>query len=87
MCGNDLSPFQPSGVPPNVKFEIDDFEQDWPYEEGTFDLVHARTLSRSVADWGRCIERLFVRSRWWGLGGAGTWVYVRGLWGRRLTCG
>lgn len=29
IIGTDLSPVQPSWVPPNCKFEIDDFELDW----------------------------------------------------------
>lgn len=29
ILGNDISPIQPSLVPPNVKFEVDDIEQEW----------------------------------------------------------
>ena len=29
ILGIDLSPVQPSWVPPNCRFEIDDFELDW----------------------------------------------------------
>lgn len=29
VMGTDLSPIQPEWVPPNVSFEIDDFEADW----------------------------------------------------------
>lgn len=37
-------------APPNVLFEIDDAEEEWTYHE-PFDLVHARHLTRAVADW------------------------------------
>ena len=29
MIGTDLSPVQPSWVPPNLQFEVDDFELQW----------------------------------------------------------
>ena len=29
VLGTDLSPVQPSWAPPNCRFEVDDFEQDW----------------------------------------------------------
>jgi tRNA G46 methylase TrmB len=29
VIGTDLSPIQPQWVPPNLKFEIDDFEREW----------------------------------------------------------
>jgi len=29
VLGTDLSPVQPSWVPPNCRFEVDDFELDW----------------------------------------------------------
>ena len=36
MTGLDLSPQQPSFVPPNVRFEIDDATRDWAFPAGTF---------------------------------------------------
>ena len=29
VTGTDLSPTQPSWVPPNVRFEVDDFKDEW----------------------------------------------------------
>ncbi|KAL4923553.1 class I SAM-dependent methyltransferase [Aspergillus undulatus] len=51
IIGTDLSPIQPSWVPPNVQFEIDDCTQDWLYGRDVFDFVHIRALYGSVADW------------------------------------
>ncbi|KAI5787970.1 UMTA methyltransferase family protein [Pyronema domesticum] len=59
VIGNDLSPIQPGWVPPNCKFEVDDFEADWPHPHDTFDVVHARTLSGSVKDWPKLHEQAF----------------------------
>jgi SAM-dependent methyltransferase len=36
-------------VPPNCRFEVDDFEQEWTFGEDRFDLVHARFLMGSVS--------------------------------------
>ncbi|KAL2868724.1 class I SAM-dependent methyltransferase [Aspergillus lucknowensis] len=51
VIGTDLSPIQPSFVPPNVRFEIDDATDNWVYPENHFDLVHVRSLYGAVADW------------------------------------
>ena len=48
--GTDLSPIQPTWVPPNVQFEIDDFNLDWIDTE-KYDLIHDRELLGSVPDW------------------------------------
>ncbi|KAL4875215.1 S-adenosyl-L-methionine-dependent methyltransferase [Aspergillus karnatakaensis] len=49
VIGMDLSPIQPSWIPPNLKFEIDDYEQTWTYSQ-KFDFIHGRMLSGSIAD-------------------------------------
>lgn len=52
VLGCDLSPIQPSMIPPNAKFEIDDVEEEWTHNE-PFDYIHARYLSggsRSVSN-------------------------------------
>lgn len=51
VIGTDLSPIQPGWVPPNLKFEIDDFNQSWTYAPGSIDLVHGRYLLGSVSNW------------------------------------
>ena len=51
VVGVDLSPIQPNYVPPNCVFEIDDCEEDWTYEENSFDFVHIRCLFGAIRDW------------------------------------
>lgn len=63
VLGTDLSPIQPSWVPPNVKFYIDDAESEWVYApDERFDLIHVRGLSGAINDWDRlcrqCYEHL-----------------------------
>ncbi|EXM05392.1 hypothetical protein FOIG_03987 [Fusarium odoratissimum NRRL 54006] len=52
VIGTDLSPIQPSWVPPNVKFELEDATKDWSWPENHLDLVHVRFLIGAIADWG-----------------------------------
>lgn len=52
IVGNDLSPIQPTWVPPNLQFEIDDIEDSWPHTQ-PFDYVHVRNMGASIADWDK----------------------------------
>jgi SAM-dependent methyltransferase len=61
VIGTDLSPIQPSFVPPNLKFYVDDFEQHpWEFgEEEKFDLIHWRSLCGSTGNWGRLYDQAY----------------------------
>ena len=52
VIGTDISPIQPSWVPPNCVFHIDDAQLPWTYAPESFDLVHMRALYGSISDWG-----------------------------------
>lgn len=54
----DLSPIQPSWTPPNVRFEVDDFEQEWTFKH-KFDLIHTRTLMGAVRDWPALFKKIY----------------------------
>ncbi|KAL4794069.1 S-adenosyl-L-methionine-dependent methyltransferase [Aspergillus venezuelensis] len=58
VIGMDLSPIQPSWIPPNLKFEIDDYEQTWTYSH-KFDFIHGRMLSGSIADERRLFRQAY----------------------------
>jgi SAM-dependent methyltransferase len=58
VLGTDLSPIQPSFVPPNCKFEVDDFDQTWCFSQ-KFDLIHGRMLAGSVADPPMLLQQAF----------------------------
>jgi len=56
--GIDLSPIQPTNVPPNVGFYVDDAsEYDWNVEPGRFDFVHTRAMLGSFTSYGDIIKR------------------------------
>ncbi|KAF2870304.1 S-adenosyl-L-methionine-dependent methyltransferase [Massariosphaeria phaeospora] len=58
VLGNDISPIQPSLVPPNVRFEVDDLEDEWVYSS-KFDFVHCRYLACSIRDWPKLMAQAF----------------------------
>ncbi|KAK4160325.1 Demethylmenaquinone methyltransferase [Cladorrhinum sp. PSN259] len=59
VIGTDLSPIQPSWVPPNVKFEIDDANLLWTWHDNTFDYVHMRALFGAIIDWNDLYKQAF----------------------------
>ena len=59
VLGIDLSPVQPDWVPPNLKFEVDDFESEWTFGSDRFDLIYARQLLCSVSDYPLLYRRIF----------------------------
>ncbi|KAK2865212.1 hypothetical protein FQN49_003801 [Arthroderma sp. PD_2] len=59
VIGNDLSPTQPSLVPPNLKFFVDDVEDEWGYESSPFDYIHGRFLIASIRDWPKLTRQAF----------------------------
>ena len=51
VIGTDVTPIQPSWVPPNVQFEIEDCNQQWTWPANTFDFINLRSLMGVVDDW------------------------------------
>ncbi|PWY95907.1 S-adenosyl-L-methionine-dependent methyltransferase [Aspergillus sclerotioniger CBS 115572] len=62
ILGNDLSPIQPTMVPPNVSFEVDDIESEWPPRQ-PFDLIHGRYLCGSIQDWPKLFKQAYEQTR------------------------
>ncbi|KAF4964267.1 hypothetical protein FSARC_7822 [Fusarium sarcochroum] len=58
VIGVDLSPIQPSTVPPNCVFEIDDLEKEWAWSK-PFDLIFARVMTGSFADMQGFVNNAF----------------------------
>ncbi|OLN95936.1 Trans-aconitate 2-methyltransferase 8 [Colletotrichum chlorophyti] len=58
VVGVDLSPIQDEFIPPNVKFEIDDVEESWTWNQ-PFDYVHIRGMTSSISDWKKLFKQAF----------------------------
>ncbi|KAK3399751.1 S-adenosyl-L-methionine-dependent methyltransferase [Sordaria brevicollis] len=59
VIGTDVSPIQPTWVPPNVKFELDDCNAEWTYADDTFDFINMRQLVGIVDDWNKLFRNAF----------------------------
>ncbi|MCJ1300456.1 hypothetical protein MMC08_003253 [Hypocenomyce scalaris] len=57
VIGTDLSPIQPTWIPPNVKFEIDDVEEEWLYHPNSFDFIHFRFLFLAIKNLPRALDQ------------------------------
>ncbi|KAK0703450.1 S-adenosyl-L-methionine-dependent methyltransferase [Lasiosphaeria miniovina] len=55
VLGVDLSPIQPSWVPPNVRFMVDDVE--WLHPANYFDYIHSRHTVMAIKNWPRLMKR------------------------------
>ena len=51
ITGVDISPIQPTWVPPNVTFEIDDITKPWLRTKESIDFIHIRNMVGSIRDW------------------------------------
>lgn len=58
ILGVDLSANLPTYVPPNVRFEVDDLEDDWTFAY-PFDYIHSRYMAGSIKDWPRLMKQCF----------------------------
>ncbi|KAJ9655216.1 hypothetical protein H2201_008853 [Coniosporium apollinis] len=69
----DLSPIQPTNIPPNLRFIIDDAEDVWHYKQ-EFDLIHARMMVGSLADWDKFLDNCMRRLR------PGGWIELQDVY-------
>ncbi|KAI8405781.1 hypothetical protein FOFC_13242 [Fusarium oxysporum] len=58
VIGVDLSPIQPSFVPPNVRFLIDDIHEQWDFSE-PFDYIHSRMMNFSIPNWPEYLNKIY----------------------------
>ncbi|RMJ07903.1 hypothetical protein BHE90_002261 [Fusarium euwallaceae] len=59
VIGTDISPIQPSWIPPNCEFHIDDAQLDWTWPTDHFDYIHIRDLYGSIDDWSALYAKAF----------------------------
>ncbi|KAF2094351.1 S-adenosyl-L-methionine-dependent methyltransferase, partial [Rhizodiscina lignyota] len=58
ITGTDISPIQPTAVPPNCTFMIDDATREWAFGQ-RFDFIHTRALTMAIGDWDRFVSQAF----------------------------
>ncbi|PVH70002.1 S-adenosyl-L-methionine-dependent methyltransferase [Cadophora sp. DSE1049] len=63
ILGVDLSPIQPTWVPPNVRYMVDDIESPWLHPRNHFDYplkcwdIHSRHTVMAIRDWLKLMRR------------------------------
>ncbi|KAF2140297.1 uncharacterized protein K452DRAFT_310055 [Aplosporella prunicola CBS 121167] len=57
VLGIDLSPIQTDWVPPNLKFIVDDAEDEWLHPRNHFDYVHTRHTVQGFRNWPKLMRR------------------------------
>ncbi|KAF5552072.1 TAM domain-containing protein [Fusarium phyllophilum] len=72
VVGVDLSPIQPSWVPPNLKFLVDDIEDEWMHG-GNFDFVHMRCISPWLKDEVKVLRQAHDHMK------PGAWIEIQEL--------
>ncbi|KAI9737388.1 MAG: hypothetical protein M1834_009542 [Cirrosporium novae-zelandiae] len=58
ILGTDLSPIQPTLVPPNCTFIVDDSEAPWAFSQ-KFDFIHSRAIVFGWHDWPSFFRQAF----------------------------
>lgn len=58
VTGTDMNATQPSWVPKNCSFIVDDVLLDWSFPVNHFDFIHVRGLYGSVPDWSKLYSKV-----------------------------
>ncbi|RYP40332.1 hypothetical protein DL767_001789 [Monosporascus sp. MG133] len=59
VIGIDISPTQPTWVPPNLRFEIEDVQLDWTFKPESFDFIHIRYMYGAIDDWPKLYGQMY----------------------------
>lgn len=59
VTGTDLSSIQPTWVPPNVNFQVDDCQLEWTFKT-KFDLIHTLCMTECIKDWDHLFQQAFA---------------------------
>jgi SAM-dependent methyltransferase len=60
IIGTDIAPIQPTWVPPNLTFQIDDATLPWTFPPSSLDYIHARWLIGSIPSWRTLFASAFT---------------------------
>ncbi|KAF5541744.1 hypothetical protein FPHYL_11732 [Fusarium phyllophilum] len=78
VLGLDLSPIQPTWVPPNVKFYVDDIEDEW-LNGDDFDFVHLRNMIPILKSPVSLLKQVYANMK------PGAWVELQDVDGQVHT--
>ncbi|KAK0652838.1 methyltransferase domain-containing protein [Cercophora newfieldiana] len=58
VIGVDLSPIQPTFIPPNLSFQITDIDDAWTFTT-PFTYIHSRAMNGSIPSWPSFLKKCF----------------------------
>ncbi|RAL67458.1 hypothetical protein DID88_008213 [Monilinia fructigena] len=69
---HDIAKVQPTAVPLNVFFEIDDAEEEggWTWPPDEFDLIHLRNMAGAFSDWDHIYSEAYIHLK------PGGWIEI-----------
>ncbi|KAF7864547.1 hypothetical protein EAF04_006679 [Stromatinia cepivora] len=72
IIGTDIAKVQPTAVPLNVFFEIDDAEEEggWTWPPNEFDLVHLRNMAGAFGNWDHIYSEAYIHLK------PGGWIEI-----------
>ncbi|EDN91241.1 hypothetical protein SS1G_00644 [Sclerotinia sclerotiorum 1980 UF-70] len=72
IIGTDIAKVQPTAVPLNVFFEIDDAEEEggWTWPPNEFDLIHLRNMAGAFGDWDHIYSEAYIHLK------PGGWIEI-----------
>jgi len=59
VFGTDIAPIQPTQVPANIEFHIENGEEEWIRPADAVDLVHFRNMAGAFSDWPFIYQQAF----------------------------
>ncbi|RYP16832.1 hypothetical protein DL765_004853 [Monosporascus sp. GIB2] len=72
VVGVDLSPIQPDWCPPNLRFHVDNIEDDWVYGSG-FDYIHLRHMALTMKSPATLLTTAYDKTK------SGGWIEFQDL--------
>ncbi|KAK5662308.1 hypothetical protein OQA88_8214 [Cercophora sp. LCS_1] len=63
VIGTDLSPMQPTWIPSNMRFEVDDATLPWTWDANRFDFIHMRYLMGAIRDYNHLFREAFSHTK------------------------
>ncbi|KAM0232010.1 hypothetical protein ACHAPO_008044 [Fusarium lateritium] len=60
VVGTEISPIQPTWMPPNLRLEIEDANDSWTFNPDSFDFVHMRFMLGSITDWAATFSEAYT---------------------------
>lgn len=76
VVATDIWPFEPTDIPQNLYYQIDDAREEWNYTE-PFNLIHMRGLAGAFPDWDFIYAQAYKHTTDFGILEIADWTSIR----------